>query len=237
MKLSARLESFDSFWEAPENIQKGYTKFAKFYRRNYLQYIEGNKDIKILVVSCGPGYFVSFLNQEGYKNVIGIDSDPEKVKFAKEKGLPCESLKAFEYLENQRDNYDVIIAEQEINHLTIEEILEFLRLVKQSLKKNGQLIAHSINGANPITGAESLTQNIDHFNSFTEYSLKQIFEYANFSEIEVFPLNLYIFFENPLNYVGLIVNSMLNLLFRIGFIFYGKENKIFSKKIGAVVRK
>ena len=237
MKLSARLESFDSFWEAPENIQKGYAKFAKFYRRNYLQYIEGNKDIKILVVSCGPGYFVSFLNQEGYKNVIGIDSDPEKVKFAKEKGLPCESLKAFEYLENQRDNYDVIIAEQEINHLTIEEILEFLRLVKQSLKKNGQLIAHSINGANPITGAESLTQNIDHFNSFTEYSLKQIFEYANFSEIEVFPLNLYIFFENPLNYVGLIVNSMLNLLFRIGFIFYGKENKIFSKKIGAVVRK
>jgi hypothetical protein len=30
---------------------------------------------------------------------------------------------------------------------------------------------------------------------------------------------------------------MLNVVFRLGFIFYGKENKIFSKKFAAVCRK
>ena len=133
--------------------------------------------------------------------------------------------------------YDVIIAEQEINHLTIEEILNFLELCKNSLNRGGLLIVHSINGANPITGIESLTQNIDHFNSFTEYSLKQIYEYSGFKEIKIFPLNLYVFYENPLNYVGLLLDRVLSIIFKFAFLFYGKSNKIFTKKIAAIGRK
>jgi hypothetical protein len=99
------------------------------------------------------------------------------------------------------------------------------------------LILQSLKGANPLTGSEALAQNFNHFNTFTDYSLKQILKYSRFSEIKVFPLNLYIFYENPVNYIGLILNSVLNVLFRLGFIFYGKENKIFSKKIAAVSKK
>jgi hypothetical protein len=33
------------------------------------------------------------------------------------------------------------------------------------------------------------------------------------------------------------LNAMFNTIFRIGFIFYGKQNKIFSKKIAAIARK
>ena len=31
--------------------------------------------LAILVVACGPGYFVKFLADQGYKNVLGIDSE------------------------------------------------------------------------------------------------------------------------------------------------------------------
>jgi SAM-dependent methyltransferase len=237
MKLSAKMESFDTFWEAPKDVHKGYLSFSKFYKRNYLKYIPENKSIKILIVSCGPGYFVNLLNKEGYTNVFGIDSDPNKVKFALERDLRCESHEAFGFLENHYEQYDVIIAEQEINHLTIEEIFKFLELCKNSLKKRGLLIVHSVNGANPITGIESLTQNIDHFNAFTEYSLKQILEYAGFREVKIFPLNLYVFYENPLNYIGLLLDKILSMIFKIAFLFYGKSNKIFTKKIGAIGRK
>ena len=96
---------------------------------------------------------------------------------------------------------------------------------------------HSLNGANPITGSEALAQNFDHYNTFTEYSLRQILEYSNFQEIEVIPLVLYVFYENPLNYIGLFVDTLLNLFFRLCFIFYGKENKLFSKKIAAICKK
>lgn len=237
MKLSARMEPFDSFWEAPEDIQKGYKTFGKFYKRNYLKFIPNSKAVKILVVSCGPGYFVNLLKSEGYTNVLGIDSDTQKIKFALEKDLNCAVEESFRFLNGHHEDFDVIIAEQEINHLTTEEILKFLELCHHSLKENGVLIVHSINGANPITGIESFTQNIDHFNSFTEYSLRQVLEFSDFQEVNIFPLNLYIFYENPLNYIGLLIDKTLTLFFKLCFIFYGKSNSLFTKKIGAFCRK
>lgn len=236
-ELTARMEPFDSFWEAPEDIEKGYTTFCTFYKRNYLKYIPKNKQASTLVVSCGPGYFVSLLKEEGYKNVLGIDSDSEKVNYAKRKGLNCKSEKAFAFLEKNQQPFDVIIAEQEINHLTKEEIVMFLKLCWDNLKKDGILIVHSLNGANPITGSEALSQNFDHYNSFTEYSLRQVLKYTDFIEIRVIPLNLYVFYENPLNYAGIFLETLFTIFFRFSFMLYGKSNKLFTKKIAAICKK
>jgi 2-polyprenyl-3-methyl-5-hydroxy-6-metoxy-1,4-benzoquinol methylase len=236
-QLTAKTEPFDTFWEAPKNIEKGYTSFGKFYRRNYLRYIPEDKHANILAVSCGPGYFVNLLAEEGYINVTGIDSDPEKLRYALDKGLNCRTENAFPFLKTNKDPYDLIFVEQEINHLTKDEILSFMKLCRDNLKKEGILIVHSLNGANPITGSEALAQNFDHYNTFTEYSLSQILQYSNFHEIKVFPLVLYVFYENPLNYIGLFVDALFNLSFKLCFIFYGKKNKLFSKKIGAVCKK
>ena len=235
--LTAIIEPFDSFWEAPENIEKGFDSFAKFYRNNYLKQHPGNRDAKILVISCGYGYFVHLLKSVGYTTVSGIDSDPEKVRISTEKGLNCTVENAFAFLGNPRGSYDVIIAEQEINHLTKEEIIIFLNLCRKSLVMGGTLLVHSLNGANPITGSEALAQNFDHYNTFTEYSLRQVLEHTGFGEVNVFPLNLYVFYNNPLNYVALLADRLNTLLFRINFILYGKHNRIFTKKIAAVCRK
>jgi hypothetical protein len=40
-----------------------------------------------------------------------------------------------------------------------------------------------------------------------------------------------------LNYVGMMADRMLNLIFKVLFKFYGKSNRIFTKKIAAVARK
>jgi len=235
--LTARIEPFDSFWEAPENIEKGFDTFGKFYRDNYLEHLPRNRDANILVISCGYGYFVHLLKTEGFSSVSGIDSDPEKVRIATGKGLNCTVGNAFPFLENHPGTYDLIIAEQEINHLTKEEILIFLNLCRKSLVEGGTLLVHSLNGANPITGSEALAQNFDHYNTLTEYSLRQILEHAGFREVNVFPLNLYVFYNNPLNYVALLADRINTLLFRINFILYGKHNRIFTKKIAAVGKK
>ncbi|MEW6570091.1 MAG: NAD-dependent epimerase/dehydratase family protein [Nitrospirota bacterium] len=237
IKLTAKVEQFDTFWEGPEDIEKGYPRFFKFYKRNYLKYIPENRESRILVVSCGPGYFVNLLKERGYSNVIGIDSDPEKVKYAQRKGLNCRTEHAFDFMEENQKPFDVIFAEQEINHLTKEEIMGFLKLCWNNLNNDGTLIIHSLNGANPITGSEALAQNVDHYNTFTEYSLKQILRYSNFHEIEIIPLNLYVFYENPLNYIGLFTEKLFTLFFRFSFMLYGKSNRIFTKKIAAICKK
>ena len=236
-ELTAKIEPFDSFWEAPEDIEKGYKSFYTFYRKNYLKYIPKNKEASILVISCGPGYFVNLLKEKGYSDVFGIDSDPEKVEYAKRRGLNCETARAFAFLEKNHEAFDVIVAEQEINHLTKDEIVTFLKLCWNSLRRDGTLIVHSLNGANPITGSEALAQNFDHYNSFTEYSLRQVLKYTDFVEIKIIPLNLYVFYENPLNYAGIFLETLLTIFFRLSFMLYGKSNKIFTKKIAAICKK
>ena len=236
--LAAQIEPFDSFWEGPADVEAGYAKFSAFYEHNYLPHMPSDRDAKILVVSCGPGYFVSLLKNKGYRNVLGIDSYQEKIDTAVAHDLDCRKARAFEFL-NDADvaaKYDAVFCEQEINHLTKDEIPIFLRLAKHALKPNGRLVLHALNGANPITGAEALAQNYDHYNTFTEYTMKQVLEHYGFKDVTVFGLSLYVFWKNPLNYVLIGVSALYTLFFRISFILYGKSNKIFTKKIGAVCR-
>jgi 2-polyprenyl-3-methyl-5-hydroxy-6-metoxy-1,4-benzoquinol methylase len=237
LRLTAKMEAFDSFWEAPENVDKGYKSFGIFYRHNYLKYFPEDREANILDISCGPGYMVQLLNSEGYANVLGIDSIEEKIETAIKRNLNCISDKAFELLGERKDTYDVIFCEQEINHLTKDEILVFLDLCFSSLRANGIIIFHSLNGANPIVGSENLALNFDHYNTFTEQSLAQILSYTKFCNIKVFPLKLYVFYKNPVNYIGIILDALISQLLKLGFIFYGKKNKIFSKKIGAIGQK
>src|ERR1700720_338148 len=114
LKLPARLEPFDSYWQAPEDVDSGYRSFSAYYRANYLPQLPQDRAARILVVSCGPGYLVSLLAEVGYSNVVGIDSDPGKIEHAQRRALPCEVAEAFPFLEaSQSAQFDVIIPEQE----------------------------------------------------------------------------------------------------------------------------
>jgi len=231
--LQARLEPFDSYWQAPQDVAAGYSSFAAYYRANYLRRLPSDHSAKILVISCGPGYLVSVLRAAGYLHVVGIDSDADKVAHATQRGLPCHVAHAFEYLEGKRNEFDAIIPEQELNHLTLDETLDFLVLCRQALKPGGKVIAYAMNGANPLVGSENLSHNIDHFYNLTDHSFQQIFSLSGFTSIQVFPLRLYVFWKNPLNYVGLLVTSLLEWSIRAIFVLYGKKVKVVSKKIAA----
>lgn len=235
-RLSARLEPFDSYWQAPKDVESGYAKFAAYYRHNYLKHLPADRGVRILVVSCGAGYLVDVLAREGYRDVVGIDSDPVKVAYATRRGLPCETSEAFPYLERNGEPFDVIIPEQELNHLTLDETIEFLALCRRNLRPNGLIIVYGLNGANPLVGSENLAHNIDHFYTFTDYSLKQVLELAGYDAIRVMPLKLYVFWKNPLNYVGLAATTLLELFFRACFILYGKDVKVLTKKLAATAR-
>ena len=80
---AARLEPFDSYWQAPKDVEKGFTSFTAYYRANYLDHMPADKQARILVISCGPGYLVKMLRDCGYSSVLGIDSDPVAIAIAK----------------------------------------------------------------------------------------------------------------------------------------------------------
>ncbi len=237
-KLAARLEPFDSYWQAPADVESGYKSFNAYYRANYLPHIPADREAKILVVSCGPGYLVELLTQSGYRHVLGIDSDAAKVEHARRRGLPCETAEVFPYLaEHQTGALDCIIPEQELNHLTIEETIAFLNLCRCALRPGGRIIVYAMNGANPLVGSENLAHNIDHFYNLTEHSIGQLLQLGGFQNIRPFALELYVFWKNPLNYVGLCVTGLLEAAMKVIFRLYGKKVRIVSKKIAAVAEK
>lgn len=235
--LTAVMEPFDSMWEAPPDIESGYDKFAKFYAANYLPHLPEDRDARILVISCGPGYFVNLLVERGYGNVVGIDSFPDKIEWAKQRNLPCQVAQVFSFLRASTEPWDAIVAEQELNHLTKSEILAFLELAREKLVPGGELVLHAINGASPLTGSESRAGNFDHYCSFTEYSFQQVLEHTGFTDIRVFPLNLYVFWLNPLNYVAWAIDRLNWLFFAFQFKLVGKSARIFTKKLGAAGRR
>lgn len=236
-ELAARIEPFDSFWEGPEDVERGYARFHEFYRRNYLGHLPPEREAEILVVSCGPGYFVEMLARHGYHRVLGIDSDASKVAHAARRGLDARVERAFPFLAARPAAFDAIVCEQELNHLTKDEILDFLSLCRHALRPGGTLVVHGLNGANPITGSEALAQNFDHYNTFTEYTLRQVLEYRGFRDVRVFPLHLYVFYRNPANWLAWGASALLGLCFRAAFVLYGKENRLFTKKIAASCRR
>lgn len=235
-RLAARLEPFDSYWQSPADVEKGYRSFAEYYRQNYLPLLPPDKDCRILVVSCGPGYLMNVLREAGYRNVLGIDSDPEKIKPALARGLNCRAASGFGFLARSEERYDVLIPEQELNHLTLQETVDFLELCHARLRQNGLLIVYGLNGANPMVGSENLAQNIDHFYTFTEHSLKQLLQLGQFKDIRILPLKIYVFWKNPLNYVGLAITGLFELFCRVMFKLYGKDVKVLTKKIMATAR-
>ena len=90
---------------------------------------------------------MGLLRDAGYTAVEGIDSDPGKIAHAQGRQLPCETAEAFPFLEQNGDLFDVIIPEQELNHLTLDEQIEFLGLCRCNLKPGGLLIVYGLNGA------------------------------------------------------------------------------------------
>jgi SAM-dependent methyltransferase len=237
-KLAARLEPFDSYWQAPADVDSGYKSFSAYYKANYLPHLPADRNAKILVVSCGPGYLVDLLAVSGYRNVLGIDSDAAKVDHARRRGLNCEVAEVFPFLtKHQNGEYDSIIPEQELNHLTIDETISFLDLCRRALKPGGQIIVYAMNGANPLVGSENLAHNIDHFYNVTEYSLGQLLQLGGFHKVRPFALKLYVFWKNPANYVGLAITATMEAAMRIIFKLYGKKVTILSKKIAAIAER
>ena len=236
-QFAARREPFDTYWQGSKNLKKDFGNFRTYYNVNYLPRLPADRNSRILVTSCGPGYLVNALVGAGYRNVVGIDADPAKVRHAHDRNLPCEVGSAFAWLEARPDSYDVIIPEQELNHLTIEETIEFLQLCHASLRPDGQVLVYAINGANPLVAPEHISHNIDHFYNVTDYSLTQLLTLGGFKEIKPFGCKLYVFWKRPENYIGLAVTASLELAMRLIYTLYGKKVSILSKRIGATARK
>lgn len=209
----------------PKYIEKIFSKIIKY---NYFNLLPKKKEIKILELGPGTGHFINFLKKNGYKNIESIDGSVEVVKYLNNNGFIAYLTENFsDFLNKQREVYDVIIACDIFEHFTKEELFALIINIHKALKPSGCIIGKVPNASSCFLGSHTRFGDFTHELSFTEHSLEQIFTSAGFSKVELFEKKLFCFFYNPVNYLGLIGNFILKYI----QIFIYRINGIYNTTI------
>ena len=99
----------------------------------------------VLDAGCGRGELLELLREKGV-SAYGIDLDPGMVARARAKDLDVTQGDAVAHLEGLPDgSLGAVFAAQLVEHLPYEQLLTFLRAVRQKLEPGGMLIAETVN--------------------------------------------------------------------------------------------
>ena len=178
---------------APSDLS-GLVSRKPFYQNMIDIHFPVDKEVKVVDLGCGYGAFLYFINQNGYRNVSGIDTSVEMVEVAEKLGI--ESVvqgDVISFMEQQPDeSIDVITAIDLIEHFTKEDLFYLVVQFHRVLKKGGRVITHQPNGEG-VFGNSIRYGDFTHEQAFTRVSMAQIFLSNSFQSVRSFE-------DKPLSY-------------------------------------
>ncbi|GBD96000.1 MAG TPA: class I SAM-dependent methyltransferase [Nitrospirae bacterium] len=207
-------------------FENSNTFTAKEYKQDFMKYelncskhLPSNRDVRILDIGCGTGHFLNFLKKKRYKNFLGIDISPQQVDFCKKNiSQQVEVADAFEFLKGKDNYYDVIVANDLLEHIPKNKIVKFLTLVNKASKHGGVFLVKTPNLGNPFA-IFSRYKDFTHTIGFTDKSLYQVLWIAGFRNIQILPFQKMGFTRKAL--VGLIHFFLRKLFWYQGFVAPG----------------
>lgn len=158
---------------------------------NYGNFMPRQKEARILDVGCGTGHFLYYLVKKGYDNYLGIDLSPQQVDFCRKNvSGQVKMADAFKFLKAQKNMYDVIIANDLLEHIPKEEVVNFLKLVRRGLKNEGCFLMKTPNLGNPFA-VYLRYKDFTHEAGLSDKSLYQVLWMAGFRDIQILPYKTY----------------------------------------------
>lgn len=186
-KMFWKSYSENHFWKL--NDKTKVKENSVYYDAIYNTLLPENKSTKILDVGSGGGHFLAYLKRRGYKNIEGVDLSPGLVEFVKKEIHPkVTNEDALSFLEKHKNEYDILVANDIIEHLHKDRIIEFLFLCYEALKKNGTLYLKTPNMGN-FFAPRNRYVDFTHTTGFTEYSLNQVCAAVGFKDVKVIAEN------------------------------------------------
>ena len=91
----------------------------------------------------------------------------------------------FEYLPNHPEEFDMIIANDIIEHLRKDEVFNFLDIIMAALRPGGKILISAPN-AGSLFGSSSTYIDFTHELSFTPESLTQVLRVCGFKDVHIY---------------------------------------------------
>ncbi len=123
----------------------------------------------------------------GYDDYNGVDISPSTIKFCRSISLNCELIEnTITYLSNKPRSFDLITLLDVLEHIPKDELILFMKAIKQSLKIGGKLIIQVPNLQAP-DGHLHMFNDITHLSGFVEHSLAQLIITSGFKNFHFQP--------------------------------------------------
>lgn len=218
----SQMQGIDS--NSEQSIRDWYNSVIPAYEAELKPYLSLMKDKSVLEIGCGIGGLLNYLIKIGHKSYFGIDQSSEQInicrKYVTDKVVEKE---ASEFLNENKIKYDFIIMFDLIEHIQKDKIIPLLKLLINSLNKNGKILIRTPNMGS-LLAAYSRYIDFTHELGFTEESLIQILNEAGIYDIEIKNSNT--------SKKRIFILILLNRLFKK--LYYMKENKIVTVNIVAL---
>lgn len=214
---------------AKNNVLDGeFAGMMVIYDRMYGKYMPQDKSALIGDIASGAGQFLKYCKNLGYVNYVGVELSKGQVEYARtvvgidhvifEDGL--------EYLGKMPGMFDLIVANDFIEHLTKARGVEFVSLVMRALRPGGRIILKTGNMA-AFGGLVIWCNGIDHECGYTERSLDTLLAINGFEGREIIP---YRERRRIFNMTQAAFHLVLRLMYR--FLYAGNYPKYYGKIIG-----
>lgn len=214
---------------------------CRYYKKNYLKYLPADRSAKILELGSGMGHFYNFLLQNGYNEYEGVDLSGENIEFIRKNINPdvvVHQQDMMEFLKTcEPEQYDAVIFNDAIEHLTKPEIFEVMDGVMRVMKDDGVFFIKTLNMANPYVNTAGRYIVIDHEIGFTETSMRELLRACGYQKITIIGTDVYVL--NPLLSVpAKLLSKLINFRLYVLSVLYGRTTiRIFEKDILAIAQK
>ncbi len=167
----------------------GWRSYVSKNRRRWRRRLPEDAEARILEIGCGDGLFVKFLREMGHSDVKGFDADAGRVARARQLGAGDvfeADLRTF-FLEcGETDYWNTVFALNVIEHLCKDEILALMTDVFRALEPAGVFWIRVPNGSG-LFGGHTRYIEFTHETAFTRSSLKEVLNYAGFTDCRFYP--------------------------------------------------
>ena len=161
--------------------------FVAYTRENYLPLIEvlERSSAEVLELACNKGFLLQALSNLGFKRLRGIDLSPDDVaqaqKIAPQATIICGE--AFEYLNQNAEQFDLIILKALLEHLPKNQVIPLLEAIKYSLRPGG-IVLIDVPNMDWLAANHERYMDFTHEVGFTRESLAQVMRNV-FNEVSI----------------------------------------------------